>query len=140
MDRNEALRRFRNDIMVFESMGEGQSNRASMYAVAVDCIEKVLEEDKQPEKTDFHALLELKEFFPESFGIISGDEKRIIEDVLEIRKRDVLSLRNLRNFTVLFYSRERDGATHEDIVRDRDKMSAICAVIDSALFALGAEV
>jgi len=140
MDKNEALRRFKGDIKVYESLGEGQSPRAAMYAVAADCIKKVLEGDKQTEKTDFHALLELKDFYPESFGIISGDEKKIIEDVLEIRKRDVLSLRNLRNFTVLFYSRERDGATHEDIVRDRDKMSAICAVIDSALFALGAEV
>lgn len=139
MDKNEALRRFRNDIKVFESMGEGQSNRASMYAVAADCIEKVLDGDKQPEKTDFHALLELKDFFPKSLGIISGDEEKIIEDVLEIRKRGVLSLRNLRNFVVLFYDRERD-ATHEDMIRDRDKMSAICAVIDSALFALGAEV
>lgn len=91
------------------------------------------------EKTDFQMLKDLKDFFPESFGIISGEEKKLIEKTLEIRKRDVLSLRNLRNFVVLFYDRERD-ANHEDMIRDRDKMSAICAVIDSALFALGAEV
>lgn len=91
------------------------------------------------EKTDFQMLKELQDFFPETIGIISGEERELIEKVLEIKKRDVLSLRNLRNFVVLFYDRERD-ATHEDMIRDRDKMSAICAVIDSALFALGAEV
>ena len=140
MDRKEALRRFKDDLKTFEMMGEENSNCAAMYAIAAGCIEQTLSGSKQPTKTDFHALLELKGFSPEHFGFLSGEEIWRISDILEIDSRDVLSLRNLRNFAVLFYSREKDGETHEEAMRRMDIMSAVCGVIDNALFGLGAEV
>ena len=88
----------------------------------------------------FQMLMELRDFYPENRGYISHEEMSIIRDTLNIRDRDVLSLRNLRNFVVLFYSRDREGNSLDVTMRESDKMSAICGVIDSALFALGAEV
>ena len=81
-------------------------------------------------KTDYEMILKLDEKFkPKNKGFISGEEIIQIKNGLQIKERDILSLRNLRNFVVLYYSIEK-----KDNMEDMDKMSAIVSVIDDIIF------
>ena len=84
--------------------------------------------------TNFHMLRDLLEkYHPEQRGIMNYDEKLLIQEVLHIGEMDILQLRNLRDFVVLYLDRDADR-------EDWDRMSAITYCIDTAIIELGGEV
>ena len=75
-------------------------------------------------KTNFTMLKELLEtYHPVERGFVSLDERLLIEKTLCLHKMDILALRNLRDFVVLFLSSREDR-------EGWDQMSAITHVID----------
>ncbi len=90
-------------------------------------------------KSNFNALRELLEVYqPEMQGIVTKKEKQLITKILQIEEMNPLELQNLRDFTVLYLSRDC-----KDIKKDRensDKMSAIVHVIDLKKLELGGNV
>jgi len=88
-------------------------------------------------KTNFQMTQELKNWFPEHLGIISGEEAQKIFDTFQLAERDEINLRNLRDFCVMFYSKDRDD--EKELIKNMDKVSAIVAVIDEKLLSIGAE-
>ena len=80
-------------------------------------------------------LLEEKKFEPKNHGVLQDEEAKFIEDTLCIREMDIISLRNLRDFTVMFLDILRDNK--KDDGRDfMDIMSGITAVIDNRIVKL----
>ena len=75
----------------------------------------------------------LKMYHPEERGILSREENNLIKQTLHIEEMDILQLRNLRDFTVVYLGRSKD-------MEDWDRMSAITYVIDTRIFNLGGEV
>ena len=92
--------------------------------------------------TNFQMLRELLEqYYPKKRGFILDDEIELIENILHLKEMDILALRNLRDFTVLFLSREeKENETTENIIENLDKMSAITYVIDMKITQKGGEV
>lgn len=85
-------------------------------------------------KTNFFMLKELLEkYTPETKGIISKDEFKLVSNTLCMDEMDILQLRNLRDFTVAHLGRS------EDLV-DWDRMSAIVYVIDCCISDQGGEI
>lgn len=85
-------------------------------------------------KTNFQMLRELLEkYHPQTKGMLSNGEYKLVVDTLHLTEMDVPQLRNLRNFTVLHMSRSED-------MEDWDRMSAITYCIDSRIVELGGEV
>jgi hypothetical protein len=85
-------------------------------------------------KTNFQMLRELLEsYHPEQHGIMSWSEHQLIHDTLHVGEMDILQLRNLRDFVVLYLDRDADR-------EDWDCMSAITHVIDSKISYLGGAV
>ena len=85
-------------------------------------------------QTNFQMLRELlKAYHPEEKGIINWSEYKLINDTLHIGEMDILQLRNLRDFTVLYLGKSED-------MEDWDRMSAITHCIDTRIFNLGGEV
>lgn len=96
--------------------------------------------------TNFQMLKQLnKEFDPVNRGFLSGEEVQMIKEILCIEERtSVLDLRNLRDFTVMFFqnikhSLDRDE-DYDAWFKISDKVSGITAVIDHRIFDLGGEV
>lgn len=102
------------------------------------------------EKTDVtksnYALLTelLEEYHPQTYGIATAGEVLLIQETLLIKNRDLISLQNLRDFTVIFLAEKERTAEKSN---DRNKMyelmdisSAITSVIDQEKFRLGGEV
>lgn len=84
--------------------------------------------------TNFQMLKELLEkYHPEQRGIMNYEEKLLIQEVLHIGEMDVLQLRNLRDFAVLYLGKSEK-------MKDWDIMSAITYCIDSALIEFGEEI
>lgn len=92
--------------------------------------------------TNFQMLRELLEqYHPQERGFILDDEMELIENILHLKEMNILALRNLRDFTVLFLSREaKENETTENIIENLDKMSAITYVIDTEILEKGGEV
>lgn len=85
--------------------------------------------------TNFQNLRNLlKDYAPETFGIVTNEECRLISNSLELEEMRIVDLRNLRDFVVLFFSRKNDDKA------DTDRMSAITAVIDMEIIKQGGEV
>ncbi len=85
-------------------------------------------------RTNFLMLKDLlKQYTPETEGIINHNEYHLIESALCLSEMDILQLRNLRDFTVAHLGRS-DNAV------DWDRMSAIVHVIDNHIVELGGEV
>lgn len=90
--------------------------------------------------TNFQMVIQLdKKYIPERKGYANGEEVKLIRNTLCITEMDVLQLRNLRDFVVLYYSQESDK-NNDRFWTDRDKMSSIVSVIDLQLLNLGEEV
>ena len=92
-------------------------------------------------KTNFQMLRELineKKFEPESHGFLSGDEVKLIEETLCINEMDILTLRNLRDFTVMWLCSLDDNNKKDDTRDFYDIMSGITAVIDRRILERGA--
>lgn len=76
-------------------------------------------------------------YYPETKGVLTDDETRLIHQLLHLGRRDILDLRNLRDFIVLFLSLDTG---REKIRENMDKMSAITTIIDKRILDLGGEV
>ena len=88
--------------------------------------------------TNYQNLRELlKSYTPETSGIATTKECNLIRSDLQLEGMEILDLRNLRDFVVLFFSRKNEDRV--DIV-DLDRMSAITAVIDTEIIRRGGEV
>lgn len=89
-------------------------------------------------KTNFQMIRELnKEYdsMPHIRGIVSMKEIYLINEKLCLDEMDILGLRNIRDFIVLFFDRD------DKIDFDRmDKVSAFVSVIDNKIFNMGGEV
>lgn len=91
-------------------------------------------------ETNFKMIKELqKVFFPKNMGICSQSEVKLIRETLHVGEMDVLQLRNLRDFTVLFFSKQKCENDEEERAL-MDKVSAITSVIDVEIFEKGGEV
>ncbi|MCI9547064.1 MAG: hypothetical protein HFH60_10325 [Lachnospiraceae bacterium] len=89
-------------------------------------------------KTNFQMIRELnKEYdkMPHEDGILFKEDIDLITEKLCLDEMDILQLRNLRDFVVLFL----DTCEKED-EDNRDKISAITCVIDNKIFEKGGEV
>ena len=85
-------------------------------------------------KTNYLMITELwKKYYPQTRGFVNSYEQKLIKDTLHLKEMDILALRNLRDFVVLYMG-------HSENTNDWDKMSAITYVIDSCIFDLGYEV
>lgn len=85
-------------------------------------------------KTNFQMLRELLEkYHPKKRMFFSEGEPELIKETLCINEMDILALRNLRDFVVLFLGNSEDR-------EDMDRMSAITWCIDDKICELGGEV
>jgi hypothetical protein len=75
----------------------------------------------------------LEKYHPEQRGIMNYEEKLLIQEMLHIGEMNVLQLRNLRDFAVLYLGKSEK-------MEDWDIMSAITYCIDSAIIELGGEI
>ena len=83
-------------------------------------------------KTNFQMLQELLEKYnAKQRGFISKEEKELIINTLHIEEMDLLALNNLRDFVVIFMTRDEENIDYWD------KMSAITNVIDNYIFVKG---
>jgi hypothetical protein len=81
----------------------------------------------------------LEKYHPQERHIISAEETKLVKETLHISEMDILALRNLRDFTVMFLTQETTKAT-ENIIKNWDRMSAITYVIDTEILEKGGEV
>lgn len=109
-----------------------------MFALTVEALEANPDQGghhKMTQKTDYHAIMELKKVYvPAIRGIVTADEEVLIRKVLEIDARNNIELQNIRDMVVMMYSRWSGSLKRADnistIVKVMDAMSAICCVID----------
>jgi len=88
--------------------------------------------------TNFQNLRELlKSYTPKTFGVATVEECSLIKSGLQLEGMEIIDLRNLRDFVVMFFSRKNEDKS--DRV-DMDRMSAITAVIDKEIIKNGGEV
>lgn len=78
----------------------------------------------------------LETYHPARRGLVNSDEMYLITSTLYLSEMNLLQLRNLRDFTVLFLTRKGTETSNEDW----DRMSAITSVIDNYIVKLGGEV
>ena len=93
-------------------------------------------------KTDFEMLRELKKTDgnqKHERGMLTRDEATLISETLCLDDRDILSLRNLRNFAVLFW-KGKDTDDFDLRMKLSDEISAITYLIDSKIWEKGGEV
>ena len=95
--------------------------------------------------TNFQMIKELDgKYTPEKRGVVRMKEIYLINEVLCLDEMDILQLRNLRDFVVMYFGKQADQyeAEHDTtaMFAAMDKMSAITAVIDTKLVNKGAEV
>lgn len=84
--------------------------------------------------TNFQMLKELEESYsPKRRGVLDTWEMKQISEALCLDGMDILQLRNLRDFTVMYFAAAEDWES-------LDKMSAITTVIDMKIWKLGGEV
>lgn len=95
-------------------------------------------------KTNYEMLNELKDWSANTRGFVTKDEMDHMSEVFELKNRDILNLRNLRDFVVMFFAlegyREQENMDWDEHIKNQDKMSAICVTIDSELIIRGEEV
>lgn len=94
-------------------------------------------------ETNFQMLRQLnKEFVPKRKGIVDMDEIYFIDKNLHLNERNILDLRNLRDFTVMYFSSLMKNYEYDfkASLSLSDKRSAIVSVIDNKIFNKGGEV
>ena len=95
-------------------------------------------------KTNFRMLLELKDYTPANPHFTSDEEVQKITDTLHLKEMDILGLRNLRDFVVLYYENkelhDKDNADINVTMDNWRAMQSITAVIDHTIWELGGEV
>ena len=85
-------------------------------------------------ESNFYMLRNFQ-FKPERFGVLTGDEVKIIQDHFKIKERSNIDLQNLRDFVVMYYANKT-----RDSLEVSDLMSGIVGVIDQEKFNRGMEV
>lgn len=95
--------------------------------------------------TNFQMIKELdSKYTPEKRGVVRMKEIYLINEALCLDEMDILQLRNLRDFVVMYYDKQADKYEFEHdttaMFVAMDKMSSITAVIDNKLVNMGAEV
>lgn len=96
-------------------------------------------------KTDYHAILELRESYtPQAHGFVTKEEREKITQILELKSRSDIELQNIRDMSVMVYQQFVDCAQAnnlvEKVLQEMDKISAICHVIDLEKVERGLEV
>lgn len=87
-------------------------------------------------KTNFQMIRELNKIYnPKEKGIVLNEEILLIKKTLHLEEMNILQLRNLRDFVVLYLSNFEN-----EQISLTDKISAITAVIDNEIFSKGGEV
>lgn len=89
-------------------------------------------------KTNYQMLKDLNKKYDSmkhTKGFLTKEEVNLISKDLCLKEMNILQLRNLRDFTVLFLS--RGGGDEMDML---DKVSAITHVIDNEIWSKGGEV
>lgn len=81
-------------------------------------------------------------FFPQERGFLNQFEMELVENTLHLKEMDILELRNLRDFTVMFYGNlmdkvEKINDNIDEYFKLQDKMSGIVAVIDNEIWMNG---
>ena len=85
-------------------------------------------------KTNYLMISDLLSVYhPKTRGFVNSDERNLIQDTLHLKEMNLLELRNLRDFTVLYMGRSEN-------IEDWDRMSAITCIIDHCIIYLGGEV
>ncbi len=88
-------------------------------------------------ETNFKMLRNLiKDFTPKHRGWLSEKECSLISSTLHLDEMDVLALRNLRDFTVIFLSTKLEQKEKDYM----DICSGITAVIDNKILHMGGDV
>lgn len=84
--------------------------------------------------TNYQMLKELlAKYYPQQRGFVSAEENKLIRETLHLAEMDILALRNIRDFAVLFLSKF-------DTMEHWDRMSAITYIIDNEIFNKGGEI
>lgn len=94
-------------------------------------------------QTDFQLIRQLDNYHPATEGVTSTEEVKLITDTLQLRERDILSLRNLRDMYMLHYSlrvRNMQGAERKTLSVLSDAMMSVTFVIDLFLMEKGEPV
>ena len=87
-------------------------------------------------KTNFQMIRELNKIYnPKEKGIVLNEEILLIKKTLHLEEMNILQLRNLRDFVVLYLSNFEN-----EKISLTDKISAITTVIDNEIFSKGGEV
>lgn len=68
---------------------------------------------------------------------MTDSERVLIRQALHLDRRDILDLRNLRDFVIVFFDKDREKV---EFWENMDKMSAITAMIDQKIWELGGEI
>lgn len=85
-------------------------------------------------KTNFQMLRDLlNEYHPNERGLMSDREYDLVTNMLCMNEMNILQLRNLRDFTVLYLGKSEK-------MEDWDRMSAITHCIDLRILNLGGEI
>lgn len=91
--------------------------------------------------TNFIMLRELlKVYEPQQEGVATAEEVDLIVSTLHTEEMDILQLRNLRDFAVMYISHLSSDEDDAEQRKNMDKISAITSVIDHRIFSLGGEV
>lgn len=110
-------------------------NAVHLLSLNPDQKEIYLREERTTNFQDVKKLMEV--YHPDVRGFVSEKEDALITRTLHLDQRDILDLRNLRDFVVLFIGgRNKKEQEMENI----DRMSAITHVIDLKIWSLGGEV
>lgn len=110
-------------------------NAIHLLSLNPDQKEIYLREEQTTNYQDMKKLMEV--YHPEVRGFISNKEETLIAHTLHLDQRDILNLRNLRDFVVLFLS----NCNKEELeIENMDKMSAITCVIDQKIWNLDGEI
>lgn len=92
-------------------------------------------------RTNFQMVSNIYDKFkPAQRGFLTGEEADMITEELCLKEMDLLQLRNLRDFVVLYFNSMRNNTSTDELMRNMDICSGICAVIDTEIFNNGGEV
>lgn len=76
-------------------------------------------------KSNYQMLREFKDFIPQNFGFLTGEEVDKIKTHFAITERSDIELQNLRDFVVMYYGQIIKSMKNADV------MSGIVGVIDA---------
>ena len=107
-------------------------------------VENEEEEKELVTKPDFIYVRNLlKEFHPQERDFINAQERSQVAKTLLLKSRDVLSLRNLRNFVVAVCTNRMESERYNNVdayLDESDRMSAVTHVIDTFILEKGGDV